>query len=128
MFTTAKLPPYLPYSLAFLWAWSGLQPLLSAPEVSLALLARVGFPPEWQMPVLLTASLLDLAFAIGCCSRLSQNSLFWLAQWLTVAAYSLIIAFSLPDMWLHPFAPLIKNIPILALLTFLFQHHKASQS
>lgn len=80
------------------------------------------------MPVLLTASLLDLAFAIGCCSRLSQKPLFWLAQWLTVAAYSLIIAFSLPDMWLHPFAPLIKNIPILALLSFLFQYHKASQS
>ncbi len=44
----------------------------------------------------------------------------WAVQAATVAAYSLIIAFALPQMWLHPFAPLVKNLPILALLAFLW--------
>ena len=37
-----RIPDYLPYSLGILWLWSGLQPVLTAPQESLSLLAEVG--------------------------------------------------------------------------------------
>ena len=51
-----SLPVYLPYSLGFLWVWSGIQPLVSASEASLTLLADVGVPLEGRWAVLMMAS------------------------------------------------------------------------
>ncbi|SSY81107.1 DoxX-like family protein [Alysiella crassa] len=115
---------YLAYSLAFLWLWSGIQPILFAPEWSLHLLAQVGIPPDWQKSVFYFSSCLDVVLAIAYLTQLKNKPLFYLFQFATVLAYSVIIAFRLPEMWLHPFAPLIKNMPILAILFFLFQQKK----
>lgn len=115
------LPCYLPASIALLWLWSGLQPVLAARETSLQLLHAVGIAPAWQLPLLLAASLLDIAFGLLCFSRMRRQPLFWLAQLATVGAYSLIIAFRLPENWLHPFAPLLKNLPIAALIFYIYQ-------
>ena len=76
-------------------------------------------PLQW--PTLIAASLLDIGFAFLCFSRLRSHSAIWLLQLITVAAYSLIIAIRLPEMWAHPFAPLVKNLPIMATLFFLYQ-------
>ena len=111
--TTHTLPAYLSYSMGLLWLWSGTQPLFFMPEMSL------DFPLQW--PTLIAASLLDIGFAFLCFSRLRSHSAIWLLQLITVAAYSLIIAFRLPEMWAHPFAPLVKNLPIMATLFFLYQ-------
>lgn len=119
-----NVPKYFYHAMAFLWLWSGVQPIVFSTETSLTMLAQVGFSVAWQYPVLLVASLLDCAFALGCMTQFRHKSLFWLAQFITVAVYSLIIAFRLPEMWAHPFAPLIKNLPILAILYFLFQQNK----
>jgi hypothetical protein len=35
--------------------------------------------------------------------------------------YTLIITFTLPQLWLEPFGPVVKNLPILALLILLQQ-------
>ena len=118
------IPNYLPFSMGFLWAWSGLQPVLTQKEWSLQLLGQVGFGQIWQFPVLLLSSLLDLFFAVGCLWKLKQYSWFWLFQLMVVFSYSLIIAFRLPENFLHPFAPLVKNIPILALTFFLYRSAK----
>lgn len=91
------------------------------PEMSLDLLHSVGIPNPLQWPTLIAASLLDIGFAFLCFSRLRSHSSVWLLQLITVAAYSLIIAFGLPEMWAHPFAPLVKNLPIMATLFFLYQ-------
>ena len=45
----------------------------------------------------------------------------WRAQIGLVAAYSAIIALWLPEWWLHPFGPLVKNIPLLAVLVLLHE-------
>lgn len=115
------IPAYLPASLGLLWLWSGLQPVLAAPQESLELLAAVGFQTALRYPVLLAASLLDLAFGLLCFTRARRLPLFWAAQAATVAGYSAIIALALPQMWLHPFAPLVKNLPIFALMVFLWR-------
>jgi hypothetical protein len=33
-----------------------------------------------------------------------------------VGGYTIAMTFCLPEVWLHPFGPLSKNLPILALL------------
>ena len=114
-------PAYLSYSMGLLWIWSGIQPLFFMPEMSLNLLNSVGIPDALQWPTLIAASLLDICFAFLCFSRFRSYSTIWLLQLLTVAVYSLIIAFRLPEMWTHPFAPLVKNLPIMATLFFLYQ-------
>ena len=119
--STHTLPAYLPYSMGLLWLWSGTQPLFCIPGMSLDLLHSVGIPDPLQWPTLIVASLLDIGFAFLCFSRLRSRSEIWLLQLITVAAYSLIIAFRLPEMWAHPFSPLLKNLPIMATLFFLYQ-------
>lgn len=119
--TTHTLPAYLSYSMGLLWLWSGTQPLFFMPEMSLDLLNSVGIPDPLQWPTLIAASLLDIGFAFLCFSCFRSRSEIWLLQLITVAAYSLIITFRLPEMWEHPFAPLVKNLPIMATLFFLYQ-------
>ena len=123
MLDNIKRPPstYLSFSMGLLWLWSGTQPLFFMPEMSLGLLRSVGIPNPLQWPTLIAASLLDIGFAFLCFSRFRARSAIWLLQLITVAAYSLIIAFRLPEMWAHPFAPLVKNLPIMATLFFLYQ-------
>ena len=123
MLDNIKRPPpaYLSYSMGLLWLWSGTQPLFFMPEMSLGLLRSVGIPDPLQWPTLIAASLLDIGFAFLCFSRFRFRSAIWLLQLITVAAYSLIIALRLPEMWAHPFAPLVKNLPIMATLFFLYQ-------
>ena len=45
----------------------------------------------------------------------------WSAQIAVVVVYTLIISFTLPRLWLEPFGPVVKNLPILALLVLLQQ-------
>lgn len=43
----------------------------------------------------------------------------WLAQIALVLAYTALITWRLPAFWVHPFAPVLKNVPILAALFLL---------
>ena len=38
-----------------------------------------------------------------------------------ILAYSAVIAVALPEFWLHPFAPMVKNLPLLAGLAVLHE-------
>ena len=40
---------------------------------------------------------------------------------LLILGYSVIIAIYLPEFWLHPFGPLLKNLPILAAILVLHE-------
>jgi hypothetical protein len=45
--------------------------------------------------------------------------MLWRAQAALIVAYSVIIAIWLPEYWLHPYGPMLKNIPLLAVLVLL---------
>lgn len=117
-----KIPNYFYYSLAILWAYSGVIPIAFNQADSLAMLAQMGIPDNLQWFLFILSSLMDVAFAVLILTKLKTHPLLWLAQFITVAVYSVLIGIFLPDNWLHPFAPLIKNVPILAMLWFLFQN------
>ena len=114
----------LRFSLGFLWLWSGVQPALTAAGVSLDLLGRTGIAAEWQAAAFYTSSVLDVFFGILCFTKFRNYRLLWLAQFVVVLGYSVIVACRLPEMWLHPFAPLVKNVPILAALWVLGSRHE----
>jgi len=44
----------------------------------------------------------------------------WLVQMAVIAGYTLIITVFLPEFWLHPYGPLLKNVPLLATLALLY--------
>ena len=110
----------LRFSMGFLWLWSGIQPALTAADMSLDLLGRAGIAAEWQAAAFYASSALDIFFGILCFTKFRNYRFIWLAQFAVVLGYSVIVACRLPEMWLHPFAPLIKNVPILAVLFYLF--------
>lgn len=87
---------------------------------SYALLERTG-APRASWPLLLHgAALLDLALGILVfVLRGPPRRWLWRAQAALIAGYTVIITWRLPEFWLHPYGPVLKNLPLLALLVML---------
>lgn len=115
------LLPMLRWSIALVWIITGLVSLGLYPvEQSYALLARTGTPPALQALFLYGAAALDIL--LGLLALLPRRSrLVWLAQGVLVLAYTAIITLKLPEFWLHPYGPVLKNLPFLAALWILYE-------
>lgn len=105
-------------ALAFLWIATGIISLWVYPhQESARLLSQVGISSTYVIPMLYAASGLDLSMGIASLTHPSRR--LWLAQILVISAYSIIIMICLPEFLIHPFGPILKNIPILAILLVL---------
>jgi hypothetical protein len=114
------LLPVLQASLAILWLVSGAMSFGLYPvEKSYAMLARVGLEGMAAVLALYGAATLDVV--LGIATLFAPSRRLWLAQMALVAAYTLIITFFMPEFWLEPFGPVLKNVPILAMLWLLHQ-------
>ena len=112
------LLPLLRVSVALVWIGSGVLSLGLYPVAeSLALLARVGLS---SLFVLYSAALLDIAIGVAILV-LKRRRWLWRLQMALIAGYSVIIALWLPELWLHPFGPLLKNLPMLAAILALHE-------
>lgn len=110
--------PLLRVALALVWLVTGVLSLGIYPvDQSLALLSEVGLRGAPAAITLYVAALLDLS--LGVATLLAPGRWLWRLQMLLIAAYTVIISIFLPEHWLHPFGPVLKNIPILALLLLL---------
>jgi uncharacterized protein YbjT (DUF2867 family)/uncharacterized membrane protein YphA (DoxX/SURF4 family) len=107
--------------IASMWLIAGIVSLGLYPiEASLQLLRQIGAPASLA-PVLLTgAALLDIILGVLTLWPRAPRW-FWSAQIALVAVYTLIITLRLPQLWLEPFGPVAKNLPILALLLMMRQ-------
>lgn len=116
-----RMSSLLRSSVAFMWLMSGVVSLLPhSADASLALLRDIGVPAALAPGVLIGASVLDIA--LGILSILPRRLPFlWTGQILLVLLYTAIISVFLPQLWLEPFGPVAKNVPILALLLLLRQ-------
>lgn len=111
-------------SIAFVWIYSGVVSLWVFPlSESYALLARVGLHGLAAGVALYGAALADLA--LGVATLWSRATWIWPLQLLLIGGYSVIIAFALPEFWHHPFAPLAKNLPMMAgiLMLWIMEQH-----
>lgn len=103
------------------WVLTGLVSLGGFPRsASLDLLARVGLQGSIAEAALYAAALLDIALGVLTITRPSKR--LWKAQAVLILIYTVIISVRLPEFWLHPFGPVLKNLPILMLLWLLHRH------
>lgn len=94
------LLPLMRISIAMVWIWTAV--------VSL-----------WPYPRLYAAAVLDLIFGIATLLLRDRRSL-WLAQLIVIVGYTALITWRLPDLWLHPYGPILKNLPMLAAICTLY--------
>lgn len=110
--------PLLRGSIAAVWFISALVTVFIHPVTdSLALLARAGLNGTAGVLALYGAAALDFALGIATLFRPRRST--WVAQALLILAYTAIIAVALPEWLSHPFTPIVKNLPILAILAVL---------
>lgn len=124
--SAARLPMallLLRLSLAAVWLVTaivsyGLYPVAD----SLALLARTGFTGPLAVLMLYGAATFDLL--LGLATLLHPRRWLWWAQLGLMGFYTLMITVKLPEFWLHPYGPVLKNLPIAAALCVLLAFEK----
>ncbi len=107
------LKPVLKFSIAFIWLFTAICCLFIYPRAaSYELLAQIGVNVFWQPILFYGASILDAA--LGLAVLCSKSTKVGLLQIILIIGYSVILTWKLPSLWFEPFAPLAKNIPLLA--------------
>jgi len=107
------LRPLLRYMIAFLWVLTGVVSAFVYPiEQSYAMLAKVGIEGIWAPIMLYGAATMDIA--LGLATLMAYRlSLVGGIQIAVIALYTIIITFSQPEQWIHPFGPVSKNLPLI---------------
>jgi len=114
------LLPLLRGSLGLVWIVSGVVSLGLYPvEESLAMLQRVGLTGAFARLTLYGSALLDIA--LGVATLFLHRKILWQLQAALILGYTAIISVFLPELWLHPFGPVLKNLPMLAALIVLHE-------
>lgn len=114
------LLPLLRFAIASVWIWTAVVSLGLYPvNESYALLARVGAHGPLATVLLYAAALLDLLLGFAIL-LLRRRRWLWILQILVILGFTLIITIALPEYWLHPYGPVLKNLPMLAAIVLLY--------
>ncbi len=107
--------------LAAIWIWSGIVSLGLYPLAdSLRLVEQVGLSGEFAVAAVYLAAILDIV--LGLLTLAFPHRALWAAQAAVVVVYTLVITATMPEFWLHPFGPLLKNLAVFNLLWLLHSH------
>lgn len=107
------LRPLLRISIGLLWLFTGIVSLGLYPVAqSYALLAQVGITGLLAPVALYGAALLDMALGIATLARYRIRQVGAL-QIILMLAYSALISIGPSELWLHPFGPITKNVPLI---------------
>lgn len=108
------LKPLLKFSLVFIWLFTAISCLFFYPRAaSYDLLAQVGVAVSWQPLFFYGACLIDAGIGLTLLFARHIKKVA-LLQILMILGYSAVLTWKLPHLWFEPFAPLAKNIPLLA--------------
>ena len=115
--------PLLRWSVGIVWLVTGVLSLGIYPvEESHALLARLHVEGAPAGVLLYGAALLDIA--LGFAVLFLRRRWIWRLQIGIMLGYTILISLFLPEFWLHPFGPILKNIPLLAIMLVMHEHEK----
>ena len=122
--TSAQLDwllPMLRAAVALVWITTGIVSFGLYPAAdSYELLARTGVPSSVAPLMLYGAASLDIVLGVLVfVLRGEPRRILWRVQAALIVFYSIVIAWRLPEFWLHPYGPMLKNIPLLAVLVSL---------
>jgi hypothetical protein len=105
-------------AIALMWITTGVLSLGIYPiQESLQLLARTGLTGTPAYFALFGAACLDIL--VGFAALGVRRRWIWSAQILLIISYTVIISIKLPEFWLHPYGPVLKNIPLLAAIVLM---------
>lgn len=93
---------------------------------SFALLARInitGYFIDFGFTLYFGAT---VYIALGVLTIFKPNKLLWITKALFVLLYTVVISIWLPEFWLHPFGPILKNIPFITCLWLFYQYQEAT--
>lgn len=109
------LAPAVKATLFVLWFWSAILGLVAGADKTAELMAALGWSSTLEIPLRIATSLLDLFVAALV---LMDKTARWStpAQVAVIVGYSMVVGVALPQLWLDPLGPLLKNLPILALV------------
>jgi hypothetical protein len=114
------LQPLMRFAIAAVWIWTGIVSLgLYPAEQSYALLSRVGVSSTLAPLFLYGAAALDLAFGIATLA-LARRRFLYLLQIALILGYTIVITVKLPEFWLHPYGPILKNLPMVVGIYWLY--------
>ena len=114
-------------AIALMWWISGLLPLVPSVQLrALHELSLVGLTGASAVAFMAIAMFLD--FACGVCAWWVNRAWVWWAQVALVTAYTLILSVSHAQLWLDPFGALLKNLPIIALMVYMAQTTKMTNT
>ncbi len=115
----ANMLPVLRLSLSLTWLITAWVSAFVYPQAaSLDLLVRAQVPLVLAPVALYTAALLNAALALAMWVRRWRRGVYLLQIGLMLV-YSAIISLWLPEYWAHPYGPMVKNLPMLALTALL---------
>lgn len=102
-------------SLVAVWLGTAGVSALEARGQSLQLMRDAGvLHPAWQAVGIWGGIALDTALGLAMCCRPRRAT--WTAALIAMGAMTLVATVLAPGLWLHPLGPLLKNLPIAALL------------
>ena len=96
-----------------MWILAGILSWFYAEQQGLALLAELGLAPTLAQIVFTGACLLDVGLGIA---TLRPTRAVWALQLAVIAFYTATLSYVAPLLWMDPFGPLVKNIPLAALI------------
>ena len=107
--------PLIRLTLALVWIWSGFVSIFIYPLAdSYQLLAATGITGVGAPIALYGLAMIDIALGLALLAAW-QLRLIITIQIGIMLAYMLVIGLALPEFWLHPFGPVIKNFPLIVL-------------
>ena len=105
--------PLLRIIIGIVWIWSGIVSSFLYPQpLALELLHEIGIPVGLDIPLLYVASFLDIGIGILTIIGYRIQALL-IFQIIVISVYTLVLSLLAPYHWLHPFGPVLKNIPLI---------------
>ncbi|EXJ11894.1 hypothetical protein D791_01267 [Nitrincola nitratireducens] len=105
----------------FYCIFTGITSEFFAKEIGYEVLAYGGIVGALADISILSGSVLDILIGIWLLLGKKLKRCFQL-QMIVIVTYTLLLTAIDPSLWLHPFGPLTKNVPILVMIYGLYKH------
>jgi uncharacterized protein YbjT (DUF2867 family) len=102
-------------ALAALWIGTGVVSATVSTAAGYGLLAEMGLTGPFATLLLYGGAAVDLALGVAMLAVRGRRrrTVLW-TQIAVMAVYTVLITLCVPAHWLHPFGPILKNLPVLA--------------
>ena len=104
-------------SLSLIWCGSGISSLINM-KISRELVEMLGINQGYSDPLIITAAIADIILGLLIWVKRYRRIIVYV-QIAFMLVYSFLITLFLPVFWLHPFAPVLKNISMFVLAMYL---------